>query len=427
MSVRIERLLDDLEALARFGRDPRGGVTRPAYGPSYREAVDWLTARCQDAGMTVREDPAGNLIARIGPEGGAAVAVGSHIDTVPSGGIYDGALGVLAPLECVRALTDDGVGLERALEIIAFADEEGAYLSLAGSRAMAGSVKPTEIEAAVDANGISLTEALADYGLDPAGFLEAKRAREEFALFLEYHIEQGPVLVSEEIAIGVVEAIAGQHLTEVTFHGEANHAGTTPPALRKDAFRAAAAAMTASFEAMAELSQDDLRLTYGQASLLPGASNVIPSRVTLSREVRAATDAGLRGFDEEIRRRTAAAAAANGVTVEQTVKSYDPPVPMSDAVVGSIAATCENLGIRHRRMLSGAGHDAQAMAVRWPTGMFFVPSVGGVSHSREEHTEPGHIETGTRLLYALLREAATQASSGGDTAPAASARFVHRG
>jgi hydantoinase/carbamoylase family amidase len=276
------RILRDLKALSAIGGAAAGGVDRPAFSLAYSEAVAWLAELARRAGLRVRQDAAGNLIARLGPPDAPAVVCGSHIDSVPGGGIYDGTLGVLAGLECARALADRAAGLTKALEVVAFVDEEGAYLSLLGSRAMAGDLDPGELAAAHGRDGRSLAAAMRQAGLDPRRVLEAARPASDITAYVELHIEQGPVLESTSCDIGIVTDIVGLHAAELTFLGEANHAGTTPLSLRKDAFRAAAQAVTECFDLVESAFPADTRLTYGEVALAPGASNVVPGEVRLT-------------------------------------------------------------------------------------------------------------------------------------------------
>ncbi|MEM7222436.1 MAG: M20 family metallo-hydrolase [Pseudomonadota bacterium] len=399
--IQPERLLDDLEALSHFGRLPEGGLDRPAYSPAYREAIDWLAGRFETAGLAVRMDPAGNLIGRLGPAEGPAVLSGSHVDAVPSGGFYDGALGVLAALECARTLAERG-GVPRPLEIVAFADEEGAFLGLTGSRAMVGQVEQEEVASAVGRDGQPFTEALARFGLEPTAFLKAARPPQDFAGYLELHIEQGPVLESRGLEVGVVESIVGIANAELIFRGEQAHAGTTPLALRRDALRAAAETLAESTTLVERDFPPDMRLTYGALAVAPGAANVVPAEARLGQEIRGPDLKGMEALFGRAEAIARARADANRVALEIVRGATEHPAVMAPALTARIEAACQALGCGHTRMPSGAGHDAQILAQVTPAAMIFVPSRAGLSHNPAEATDPRHIALGARVLYLTL-------------------------
>ncbi len=398
----VERIMDNLNVLSQFGAAPAGGVDRTMYSESYRDAVDWLCERCRDAGMRVREDAAGNVIARIGPEDAPAVVAGSHIDSVPGGGIYDGALGVLAGVECARLLSERGEALPLAFEVVAFADEEGAFISLLGSRAMTGRLAADEIEAACGRDSQPLPEAMRRYGLVPGDVGQAARPAGDVAAYVELHVEQGPVLESAGHGIGIVTGIVGLHTSEVVFQGEANHAGTTPLDLRRDAMRAAAATITECFAAIEREFPPDARLTYGDISIAPGASNVVPGEAHLIQEIRAIHKEDIERAYAMVRDTAVRVAAERGVEASTALRSFNTPVAMSEHVAATIEGVCTDLQIEPHRMPSGAGHDAQMMAARWPSGMIFVPSRGGISHNAAEETGVAEIELGARVLFRVL-------------------------
>jgi hydantoinase/carbamoylase family amidase len=284
--VDYRRLVGNLTTLAKIGAASGGGIHRPSYSATYRAAIDWVTQAMQSAGLRTHEDAAGNLIGRIGPDGPAFLC-GSHIDTFPRGGAYDGALGVLAGIECARALKAEEDRLLTAFEAIAFADEEGAYLSLLGSRAMTGELSSDAVARASGRDGDLLCDALRSYGLDPARLNEAARKHDDFAGYIELHIEQGPTLAAEKINIGIVDAIFGIQTYEFLLEGQARHAGTTPIGNRQDALRAAAEAIADAFSKISGEDLDKVRLTYGELRVLAGATNIVPGIVTVLQEVRA--------------------------------------------------------------------------------------------------------------------------------------------
>lgn len=401
-----DRLMADLAALARIGAAAGGGIDRTAYSPAYRQAADWLKDRMTAAGLRVREDAAGNVIGRIGPDGPALVC-GSHIDTVPRGGAYDGALGVLAGLECARTLKAEESRLGRAFEVVAFADEEGAYLSLLGARAMTGQVAAAEIADAAGRGGARLSDALAGYGLDPARVADAARPRGDFAGYIELHIEQGPILEQEKTEIGIVTSTFGIRAHALTLTGAARHAGTTPLDRRRDPLRAAAEAIAESFDAISAEGLADARLTFGDLDVSPGASNVVPGAVRVVREIRAADAATIGRIEAMTARLFENRARRHGVALESVLSGDDAPVALGPVMAGRIEEACRAGARSYRRMISGAGHDAQAFAPVCDTGMIFVPSRDGISHHPDEYTAPDQIGIGLDVLYrtccALLR------------------------
>nr|WP_290428709.1 Zn-dependent hydrolase [Defluviimonas salinarum] len=396
-------LVSDLSELAKIGATDSGGITRPAYSAAYKQAQAWLIARMQAAGLVTRVDPAGNIIGRIGPEDAQVIACGSHIDTVPGGGAYDGALGVLAGLSVARALAQHQNKMALAFEVIAFSDEEGAYLSEAGARAMAGDLTAREIHENIGRDGRKMSDALVDFGLDPEEFAAARRPASDFAAYLELHIEQGPVLEAAAVDIGVVESITGIHTGELTFSGQANHAGTTPIRLRHDAFRAAAETVNACFDKVEKSFPDETRITFGKVDVGPGATNVVPAEVVLSCEIRAGSEALISSVAEETDEIARSIAEAHGVAVESRMISREAPAVMDGLIVQTIEASCKAANVKFVRMNSGAGHDAQIMAGFCPTGMIFVPSQGGISHNPAEYTSAEQIEAGARVLLATVR------------------------
>jgi len=393
-----EQLLDDLDRLAQFGPDPHGGLRRIAYNPADQQARAWVEAQMRALNMHVTTDPAGNSLGTYpGTQPNLPpLALGSHTDTVPNGGRFDGALGVLAALACVRALHQAGLHLRHPVELINFAAEEatmsGATL---GSRAMAGLL---DVETAMQQpawDGRPTADHLQEAGLDPQAVGTAQRPKDSLAAYLELHIEQGDRLESSGTTIGVVEGIVGIRRYQVTFNGYANHAGTTPMANRQDALVMAAPFILAVPE-VAHAHQ--IVGTIGTLRVEPGAPNVIPGQVRLSLEIR--------GLDEAVLDQAEAALAwhakAGGAIFEPVATK--PPVASDPRLTAALVDACEQLGLSHQRLSSGAGHDAMCVAAIAPQAMLFVPSQGGVSHSPDEYTTPEDCVAGARvLLGALLR------------------------
>lgn len=392
-----EQLLDDLEKLGRIGHHPQGGVERMAFNAADMAGRRWVEARMRTAGLAVRVDAAGNSIGRYeGREDLPAIAIGSHTDTVPRGGIYDGALGVLAGIACVRSLHEAGVHLRHPVEIIDFTAEEATVPGGAfGSSAMC-KPPPAEYYELSAWDGQSVKEHLRAAGLDAERVVEAQRKPEDFAAFLELHVEQGDTLGVGGESIGVVEGIVGIRRYVVTFCGYANHAGTTPMARRKDALVAAAPFIS---QVRTVAMEHGIVGTVGKVDVDPGAPNVIPGRVDVHVEIRALDAETLDAAEAALRER-AGAAGATEFTPVTTVKA----VKADERLMSAIEEACQTLELSYRRMPSGAGHDAMNMAALCPMGMLFAPSQGGVSHSPDEYTAPEDCVNGARvLLEALVR------------------------
>lgn len=404
--VRYPRLERDLAALAEHGRDDGGGWSRPAFGAADQGVHAWFADLARDAGLAVRHDAFGNLIARAaGRSNGPAVVIGSHLDTVLNGGLLDGALGVLAGLEVVRRLREGGE-LRNPVEVIAFRDEEGRFGAYSGSRAMMGDLAEEALGKMRASDGTMLADAMRGAGFDPADLALARRDPSEIGAYLELHIEQGPVLEAAGRAVGVVTAIAGQERLSVRFLGAADHAGTTPMDMRRDAFAAAARFADRFRDLVLAEGGTETRGTIGIVKVLPNAGNVVPSEAVLGLEIRD-TDAG----------RLAALAACVGVLaaetaavigVEQRVRRVygAAPVPMDARLVALAAEAAADLGHTPVVLPSGAGHDAAVMGARVPAGLVFVPSIGGRSHCPEEATNWPDIEAGVAVLEAIARRLA---------------------
>ena len=396
-TIDSEQLLEDLESLAQFGVNPHGGLSRIAYNLADRQARAWITEQMYSLGMTAKTDEAGNTIALypgLTPDL-PAIALGSHTDTVPNGGRYDGALGVLAALACVRALRESGVQMRHPVEVINFAAEEATMSSgTFGSRAMSGTLDAGDVgKAAWD--GRPVAEHLREVRLDPTRITEAKRAGGDFAAYLELHIEQGGTLETEHIAIGVVEGIVGIRRYDVIFEGYANHAGTTPMAGRKDALVMAAPFISAVPDVVQAY---EIVGTIGTLTIHPGAPNVIPGLVEMSLEIR--------GLDESVLDKAEAELAGLTERLGGQFRhvSKKEPTHSDPRLLEALVAACDELQLTYKRMPSGAGHDAMCMASIAPQAMLFVPSQGGVSHSPDEYTIPEDCINGARvLLGALLR------------------------
>jgi allantoate deiminase len=372
------------ELLAGHSEEP-DRLTRRFGTAALAEAGAAVSNWMREAGMTVRRDAIGNVIGRSEGADPAAPALmlGSHLDTVPDAGRYDGTLGVLAGIAVAERLRERRGNLPFALEVIAFADEEGSRFGTAflGSSVLAGSFDPSALRR-IDANGVSLEEAIQEFGGDPAALFGARRAPESLIGYAELHIEQGPVLEERGLALGVVEGIAGQTRAALRFTGTPGHAGTVPMELRRDAL-GAAAEMVIAVEAVGR-ETPGLVATVGEITALPGAPNVIPGRVELTVDVRHAEDPVRAQALTRLRERAGEIASARGVELEWEPLHEQGAVLCDPELTELMARAAEAAGAQPHRLASGAGHDAATMAATCPVTMLFVRCAGGVSHHPDE-------------------------------------------
>lgn len=390
------RLMAGLHAFGRIGALPGGGVCRLALTDADRAGRDHLVAWMRALGLAVTVDRIGNILGtRLGAEEGAPVMIGSHIDSVATGGLYDGTLGVVAGLEIAAALNDAGRRTRRPLAVAAFTNEEGARFApdMMGSGVHQGALDLDAMLAVRGIDGSVLGEELVRIGY--AG--EAAPGSLTPAAYLELHIEQGPVLEQEGLEIGAVTGVQGISWTEYTVTGQSNHAGTTPMALRRDAGVVAARIALAAREVAAQFGPPQVA-TVGAFALSPGLVNVVPERARLTVDLRHTDAATLARARAEVQAAAEAATAAEGCTLDTRSLADFPPVAFDADLVARIEAAARARGLRLRRMPSGAGHDAQMFAPNCPTAMIFVPSRGGLSHNIAEHTEPAQLAAGAQVL-----------------------------
>jgi allantoate deiminase len=402
MSTGLESASASLDELARLGGGPDGGVTRVAWSPELFAAYTWIGDRLRKLGLEVEVDAAGNVLAKWSAGSGSPVLVGSHLDTVPSGGRFDGVLGVVSALHAVRRLKAEGFEPARPLWVVAFMDEEGTRFDAAlfGSRAFTGE-DVTGLGERVDANGVSLREAMAAAGYDVARAGDADRVADVGA-YLELHIEQGPVLEAAGIEIGVVTSIVGLRGYRVRLTGQANHAGTTPMALRRDAL--AGAARIALELREAARSREAVTANVGKLTVAPGGANVVPGLADFTLDVRATTGAGLAELEQIVEETVARIAAEEGLAVDLQQTFALEPLELDPMLVDVVARAAATEGASSLRMPSGAGHDAMLIGRRAPAAMIFVPSRGGISHCPDEYSSPAHIDLGVGVLASALRE-----------------------
>jgi N-carbamoyl-L-amino-acid hydrolase len=401
--IRADRIGADIDALAAI-TEPGRPWTRRAFTPMFLQGRSWLERAMQAAGAVTQIDASGNLVATIPgqrPELGT-IMLGSHSDTVPDGGRFDGIAGVIAGLEVARALRDQGVVLAHNLEIADFLAEEVSIfgVSCIGSRGMSGT-RPKEWLAR-ESDGTTLEQAIGQVG----GNLVRPGQRDDIRAFLELHIEQGPVLQDEQLDVGVVTAIAGITRVEIIVEGRADHAGTTPMGLRKDALTTASWIVLGVEELAKALASgsEHFAATVGEFEMSPNAANVVPARVRMLIDARAETRADMDRFLNELGKGVAAIGHKTGVNIsEPRIVSDNPPTPLDAEVLDVLDAACESAGARHRRMASGAGHDTAWMARITRAAMIFVPCKDGRSHSPDELATTDDIALGAAVLLDAVK------------------------
>jgi hydantoinase/carbamoylase family amidase len=400
-------LAQAIDRLAEFNDDPAaGGITREVFTPTYAAGLEWVAERMRDAGARTRLDAFGNLWGRWeGTEPDAPrVVTGSHVDTTLNAGKYDGVVGVLGAIEAVRALREAGHIPRRSIEVIAFAGEEPRFgTGCIGSRALVGALQRDDLDRLADRDGVTLAQALTQAGLDPDRVPESALDPEQVHAFVELHIEQGIVLETGGEQIGVVTAIAAPHDLRLAFHGAATHSGATPMRLRRDALAGAAEAMV-ELERLARESPSQTTVgTVGVLRLRPGAINVVPGDVELDVDVRDTDRAAREAVVDGLVSAARAIAERRDLTLDVTPIVQDEPVTCSPIVVDAAREACQELGLSHREMISGAYHDAMILAAKVPVGMVFVPSRAGVSHHPDEYTPPEQVAHGVDVLAGVLR------------------------
>ncbi|PCK85875.1 Zn-dependent hydrolase [Rhizobium sophoriradicis] len=404
--VNANRIAEDIEALAEI-TEPGHPWTRRAFSPLFREGRSYLEARMKAAGLETRIDAAGNLIGRrtgrkpwLG-----TIMLGSHSDTVPDGGRFDGIAGVIAALEVARALSDQSIELDHDLEIVDFLAEEVSIfgVSCIGSRGMTGQLPKSWLSRV--SGGLDLAGGIAQVGGEPGVLAQQKRP--DIAGFLELHIEQGPVLEAEREDVGIVTAIAAITRIEITVEGRADHAGTTPMDRRADALVAASQLVLDIRNAAAELAKTPghFAATVGEFRVEPNAANVVPSKVVLLIDGRAEIRADMEAFCRWLEGHVEKLATAYGVRIEAPNRVSDNlPTPGDAGLLSALEAACERVGAKYRRMASGAGHDTAWIAKVAPAAMIFVPCRGGRSHCEDEWADNDDIAIGAAVLFEAVRE-----------------------
>lgn len=396
-----DRLNHHIHQLANIGRLPNGGVSRIAFTPEDIAARQQVQTWMLEAGMTVQIDAAGNIIGRY--EGtcteAAALATGSHIDTVPAAGPYDGCLGVLAGLEIVRSLQEQQIRLQHPIDVIVFTDEESSVL---GSKAMVGELEPNP-EYYRRRDGTPIEVCLERIGGDWAAIATAQRSVTDIATFVELHVEQGGLLETAQTQIGIVTGVVGQYRFRVDITGRPNHAGTTPMTQRQDALVAASQVVLAVNQIATEIPGDQVG-TVGYLTVSPNATNTVPAHVDLRIDLRDLSQAHLEQLIEQLQQELATIARRTQTTIACQEVLHILPTLAHPRIMATLEHICTRSGLSHCRLPSRAGHDAQEMGRLFDMGMIFVPSRAGISHAPEEYTSPQACIQGTQVLLETLIE-----------------------
>lgn len=398
LHINAQRYQGNFEALSRIGATPEGGVHRPAFSPDHLAARAWFREKIQAAGLEFYMDSAGNHSGILASEqpNARTLLLGSHLDSVPNGGRFDGALGVLAALEVLQTIQDAGLALPVHLEAIDFSDEEGTLIGLLGSSAVAGNLAPEKFKNPRGGRQAFL-DGLARADLSEEGFLQAARTPENLVGYLELHIEQGERLLQAGAAIGVVTSIVGLASYRLTFTGRADHAGTTPMPKRLDAGQGASAfTLVARKLVLNEFS--DCVVNIGKMEFLPGAFNIVPEQVTLALEYRAPDEATLQALETALLDQARHSAEEYGLGLQVEFLGMKESAQMDRITRNAVQIAAKKLNLEAMPLISYAGHDAQSMAVICPAGMIFIPSVGGASHSPREYSEWEDCIAGANVL-----------------------------
>jgi N-carbamoyl-L-amino-acid hydrolase len=403
MNIDINRLKKDIEELGKIGRDPNGGISRPSFSKADLEAREWLKDRIQSAGLIYGQDGAGNIFGRIDAPGKTVMA-GSHIDTVINGGMFDGAAGVLAALECLRRIKEENTELKKPVELASFTDEEGNLVGdFLGSRAFVGSLDRKTLEEGQTQFGPPLSEILKGTEFSIDSILEAHTQRPEVDTFLELHLEQGPVLETEEKPIGIIDKIAGKNYWLCCFLGSASHAGTTPFELRKDAFLGLSDFALKATQYVATHHYGSM-VTVGKVAVYPGAFSIVPGRVDFSLDFRSTSEETLEEMERSLLDLAKDTESTRGLEFQSKIVDKTDPVKISEHILSILKEECSILDYPSMILSSGAGHDAQILASITDVGMIFIPCEDGISHSPLEKIKWDDLEKGANLLlHTIIR------------------------
>lgn len=404
--INRKRIGNRIKQLAQIGKNGDGGVTRIAFSKEDQKAHNLVADWMKEAGLHIRVDRAGNLIGRFPGENPTAppILIGSHLDTVINGGRFDGTVGVIAGLEILQHLLEEKQSLPLPLEVIAFRDEEGVRFGsgLFGSRVMAGNLSKNELDR-VDLHGMSRKEALEEAGLHPDLLREAQRS-DQIAAYFEIHIEQGPLLEQRNIPIGIVTGIAGCIRLLIEFTGTAGHAGTVPMHLRQDALLGAAETALAVDDLVRQYPHTSLVGTVGSLQVYPGAVNTIAGKATITVDIRDLDSSRLQQATKQMIESAQQIAAARGLQLALQETERISPTPCTDALNDIVTSTARAMEIPCVEMMSGAGHDAQAMAQICDIGMILIRCQDGLSHHPREYADMNDIEIGVRVLEKAIKQ-----------------------
>ncbi|KPV42613.1 Zn-dependent hydrolase [Alicyclobacillus ferrooxydans] len=411
MNVDAQRLWQRIQTLHEIGTTPDGGVSRFSFTAEERAIKDRVTGFMKDAGLEIREDETGTLIGRReGSEAGLPVVlVGSHLDSVPNGGDFDGPLGVLAAIEALAAMKEANVETRHPIEVVAFTDEEGARFryGMIGSRGIAGTLTSEELYEHADANGITVAEAMEQQGLSPAAVRNAARSPEDVKGYLELHIEQGKVLERAEQPVGIVTGIAGPLWLKFTLEGEAGHAGTTPMPGRQDPLAAAAEVLLVIER---EAGQKERTVgTVGQMTVTPGGVNIIPGRVEFTLDLRDVVEQTRDEVEERILQQAQEICRRRGVSLKIDTLQRVAPVTCDEKLQGLMREAADELGLNPPMVVSGAGHDGMQFTGCWPVAMLFARSKDGISHNPAEYTSQEDCAMAADVLLGTLLRFANEA------------------
>lgn len=407
LTINKERVQNLLAGLADFGRTEQG-ITRLAYTETDKKAQDWLLAQIEDLQLEIRQDAVGNVFLRRAGENPqlAPVATGSHLDTVIHGGAYDGMCGVVGALEALRMLADEK--LQRSIDVIVFRAEESSRFGFAtiGSKLLTGSTAPEMFDRAGKKDDVPFTQALRQWGCDPERYQEAVLPQGYYKSFAEIHIEQGKVLETKGLQLGIVHNIAAPTRFKLHIQGMADHSGATPMGMRKDALVSAAKLILAVQDAAAAEMDCGTVATVGVVEVEPGSINVVPGAVTLWVDLRGVEQESIMRALQSIKDAMAAVAERDGVGISMEMLTADKPVALSAELAEKLEAICEQKNFTYLHMNSGAGHDAMHMTKIAPTIMLFIPCRGGISHNPAEYAANDDICRAIEVLAEFLKQEA---------------------
>lgn len=400
LQINLDRIKQDIYTLSRFGYNPADqGIYRQGFSDEDMKARHWLLKQFTDLGLHAYMDGAANVIGRYGEAGQKALIIASHLDSVPAGGMFDGVLGVVAGLECVRVLQENKVPLQHAVEIIATSEEEGRFGGMLGAEALTGHLTMDWLERAKDNSGELLRDAMARWQMPYHLAMEAARDPDTLVGFLELHIEQGPVLEQTHHTIGVVEGISGVFKWLINLKGKADHAGTAPMDLRSDAFMGVADFAHEISRIIDEEGTDKSRLTIGSLELKPGFAHTVPGEAEFTLVGRDMSEEIMENLTLACRKVLSAIARKHRLRFEYEQMSWLPPRYCSPDMMALLEKHSRALGYSTLVMPSGAGHDCQFFSEITPSGLIFIPSVGGVSHAPDEWSHWHHVAKGAQLLF----------------------------